>query len=813
MYLRLAFWLLLSVGCFPAFGAVVKNLFVERNRFIETPLIKKHLRLKSGKPYSLKKIKKDVKSLYALGFFQNVEVFKKTVSKNYVDVIYRVSERPLIGKIEFEGNKELSKEDLKELLTVKEYEFLSFKELESTLTAIKEKYRDRGYFLSEVSYKIKPLEKSQGKVRLMVQIDEKERVLIKKINFIGNRRFPSKKLKSLMKTRERGILGFLDSSGIYNPLHLDRDRQLLEYLYRNEGYLNVRFEKPEITLTANKRHIYISLAIHEGHRFLMGQMDFIGDEVVSKEEVLPKLSLKKRKFFSLGAMLEDIKFIENLYKEKGFAFAKASPDIFPDKIEDNKIHIRFQTDRGAVYEVGKITVSGNNNTRDKVILRQMMMEEGAQYKKSKQEESQLLIRRLGFFEEVDLNLKKRPDREETLDIEVQVKEREHTGEAQLAGGYNSFHKVFVRGSVKKTNFLGLGHTIGLQVGVSQFNEMFNFNYHNPYFMDTNWSLNLDIFNTQLDNLSGYDDYFFSNSRDRILSYSQMNRGFSLSLGRHITQYFSAFLKYRLQQQSFSGRPFLFIRKLFGFGNPWSKKWRELQEDTVSFDDIYNLKEAEGWLSTLAGIFEYDKRNDRYYTTQGYYGQLSLEYAGLGGDFNHTKIQANARHYQKLFWKLVLKNNLNFGAVFPNKKGGKVLFTELFLLGGPYSLRGFFPNTVGPRKTSDKALAYAKEKGIKNPEIAAERPYGGSKMFYYNLELEAPIISEIGLLAAVFFDMGEAANNFSFNWDDGLRANTGAGLRWRSPFGLIRLDWGIPFFPREELGEQKVQFQFTIGSSF
>ena len=813
MRFRMAFLLLLAGSCFPASAAIVKTLSVQGNRFIEASLITKHLHIKPGQPYSFEKVKKDVKNLYALGFFRNVEVFKQKVSKTHVTVLYRVSERPLIGEIEFEGNKELSKEDLKELLKVKEFEFLNFQDLESTLAAIKEKYRDKGYFLSEVSYKIQPLEKGLGKVKLLVQINEKGRVLIKKINFIGNRRFSSKKLKSLMRSRERGFFGFLDSSGIYDSLHLGRDRQLLEYLYRNEGYLNVRFEKPEITLTADKRHIYISLAVNEGPRFFMGQLDFKGDEVVSKEEVLPKLSLKKREFFSLGAMLEDIKFIENLYKEKGYAFAKASPDIFPDKIEDNKVHIRFQTDRGAVYKVGRIKVSGNNSTRDKVILRQMTLAEGTQYKKSKQEESQLLIRRLGFFEEVDLNLKKQADQEKTLDIEVQVKEREHTGEAQLAGGYNSFHKIFVRGSVKKTNFLGLGHTIGVQVGVSQFNETFNLNYLNPYFMDTNWSLDLDIFNTQLDNLSGYDTHFFSNSQDRILSYSQMNTGFSLSLGRHITQYFSAFLKYRLQQQSFSDKPFLFVRKLLGFGTSWMKDWNRLREDVISFDDIYDLKKAEGLLSTLSGIFEYDKRNDRYYTTQGYYGQLSLEYAGLGGDFEHTKIQANVRHYQKLFWKLILKNNLNYGMVFPNKKGKKVLFTELFLLGGPYSLRGFFPNTVGPRKTSKKALKYAREKGIKNPEIAAERPYGGSKMFFYNLELEAPIISGVGLLAAVFFDIGEATNKFTFDWDDGLRANTGAGLRWRSPFGLIRLDWGIPFFPRKELGEKKVQFQFTIGSSF
>ena len=148
-----------------------------------------------------------------------------------------------------------------------------------------------------------------------------------------------------------------------------------------------------------------------------------------------------------------------------------------------------------------------------------------------------------------------------------------------------------------------------------------------------------------------------------------------------------------------------------------------------------------------------------------------------------------------------------------KKNKDVLFTELYLLGGPYSLRGFAPNTVGPRKYYQAAYDYALKKGLKNPEAIAHYPYGGSKMFYYNLEMEAPIIKAAGIYGALFFDIGEAANQFTLNFKEELRANVGAGFRWRAPFGLIRIDWGIPFFPKSELGEEKVQFQFSIGSSF
>ena len=799
--------------------AIVKNLSIEGQKFLESSLIKKHLSLKEGETYSFVKVKKDVKSLYALGFFEDVEVFKESVSKKFVNVLYRVKEKPLVGKIEFEGNKELSEEDLKELLEVEEFEFVNFKTLKDTLEAIKKKYKERGYFLSEVSYKVRPFKKEKGKIRLIVQIKENKKVLIKKINFIGTRLLSAKKLKSLMMTREQSFFSFLDSSGIYNPQHLDRDLQMIEYLYRDKGYLNVRLEKPEISLTADKRHIYISLIVHEGHRFLIGQVDFQEDKVVSKEKVMSSIALNKSEFFSLGTMMKDMKLIEDLYKEKGYAFAKISPDVFPDQSEDNKVHVLFRVEKEAIYKVGKVQIFGNHSTRDKVILRQFSLEEGSQYKKSLQNQSEALVRRLGFFEDVKLKLKKQKDTEKTLDIEVHLKEREHTGEAQLAGGYNSFHKIFIRGGIKKSNFLGLGHSIALQGDFSRFQELFNFNYHNPYFLDTDWSFSLDVFNMGQDMLSGYDNFFFSdNQQTRVLSYSQMNRGFALSLGRHITDYLSSSLKYRLQDQALSGESFLFIRKLpilnKLFDSSSSKKERDATgEKLVSFDDIYPLEDGEGVLSSLSGIIEYDKRNDRHYTTKGYFGRLSLEYAGLGGNFDHTKIQGSFNLYNELFWKLVLKNSLNYGMVFSNDKSRDVPFTELFLLGGPYSLRGFFPNTVGPRKYSHKAFDYAVKNKFANPSAIANRPYGGTKMFYYNLEVEAPLISQAGILGAVFFDIGEAGNSFGLDLRKGLRANTGAGIRWRSPFGLIRLDWGIPFFPKKELGEEKVQFQFSIGSAF
>ena len=825
---------------------VTGRVFVTGNRLIETELIKKHLRLKAGAPYSAAAVRAAVRRLYSLGFFQEIEArlrWEPAGARKKAILQFQVREKPLIAEIKFEGVHEFSDEDLKKLLVVQAFEFLNFKKLEESAAALKKKYKESGYFLSDISFELQNFEK--GKTRLIVKVREGERVFIKRIQFIGVRAFSSQKLRSLMKTRKRGILSFLDSSGVFHPADLERDIRLIEYFYRDKGFLNVQPAKPEVSLSTDKKSLYISLTVKEGARFTVGQVNFEGDEIVSSEEAEASFRLKSSEFFSLGRLLHDLKRTEDFYKEKGYAFAKAFPEILPDPNKERHVRILIKAEKGRLYKAGKIKIFGNQETRDKVILRQFTLKEGGEYKKSLHEESEALIRRLGFFEKAEIKLSaaaeeksespepdgaeaqnKEPKNKEPLPLtlEAHVQEKEHTGEAMLAGGFNSLYKGFVRGGLKKSNFLGLGHSLSLQVSFSRYQELFNFNYHNPYFWDTDWSFSADIFNKNQARWSDYDNFLFSSENDgrNILDYSQMNRGFAFSLGRSLTDYFSVSLKYGLQRQLLSRRSFLLsetARRLLG-GEETDKSPAEAGEkSSVAFvvDDIFPLEEAEGLISSVTGTALHDKRNDRFHATDGYYGRLSLEYAGLGGDFDWTKILGTAAVYQKLFWKLVLKSHLNFGRIFSHSRK-PVPFTELFLLGGPYSLRGFFPNTVGPRKYSQKAYDYAVAQELENPQAFALRPYGGSKMFYVNVETEAPLVKEAGLFAAAFLDLGEAADRLTFQWDNkrldkGLRANVGAGVRWRSPFGLIRLDWGFPFFPKEELNEEKMQFQFSIGSAF
>ena len=842
-----------------AYSAKAHKLSVKGNQLVETSVIKSHITLKEGSNYSSRQVQKDVKKLFSLGFFDDIKVYTSYDKKGRLNLLYKLKERAFISKIQLKGNKKLNEEELKELIFIPEYSFLDPNKLKKSLLAIKEKYKEKAYYLAEVFHSVKK-DSNKKSYTLTIEIKEHSKLLVKKINFIGNRNISSQTLKAFMQTKEKNILSFLGSSGVYQSKNIDRDLQAIQYYYRNKGYLNVKAQAPKINISLDRRFLYITFSISEGPRFKMGKEFFEGDDVVSKEEVQGRFNLVKKDYFSLGALQEDMQMIALLYKNKGYAFVQIQPRFFPDQIEENKIHISFEVNKGQAYKVGRIQIKGNNNARDKVVLRRFQIKEGELYNQSKIDTTRQLLQQLAFFEKV--NIQASPESEAELNLLTQITERENTGEASFAGGYNGLNGLFIQLGLRKQNFFGLDQNIALNIILSQYQENVIFSYKNSYFLDSNWSFGLDIFNTGQQNFTGSgSSSFFSafSPSDDYLSYFRKDTGFSVTIGRHITNFSTLFLKYKFNDLKLSQQRIYYLRDLpvlssvFDFlfspkkavegkkggsknsselANKDQVKGPESSKETTEnlprkiskeevlnlrFNDIYDLEANSGLNSSVSAIWEYDKRNDLWYPSSGFFTRLSAEYSGLGADFDWTKIQGDFRYYYSPFWKLVVKNRLDLAWVFSNDKNKVVPFTELFLLGGPYDLRGFAVRTQGPKKHSssayNQALEFNKESEEKiNPEFFALQPYGGEQKFFYSLELEVPIVERAGLRAAVFFDLGEANNELSFNLQEQLRANVGFGIRWRSPFGPISLDWALPYKPRKQFQEQNWEFHFGVGSS-
>lgn len=837
------FFLFFSFISSLAYSKNIQAVFVKGNTTIKTALILTHISAKAGQAYSKKKVTQDVRQLFSLGFFDDIKVKTRYTSLG-LQLVYQVKELVQISKITFTGHKQLQTKDLEELFLIQNDEFLNPYKLQKSFQAIKQKYHDEGYYKIQISYKLSPISKSK-KQDLVITITENNKLFIKKINFIGNRNISSRILKSFIHSKEQNIFSFLGGSGVFKSQDkLDRDVQILEYYYRDQGYLQVRVKKPEITITPDKKFLYITFPISEGPRLKIGQIFFQGDEILSSEDVQSNSHLVKDAYFSISRLQKDLKWIENHYKDQGYAFAKAHPQFYPDRSESSIIHINFKITKGSKYKLRHIHIRGNTSSRDKIFLRRIYIREGEFYNESKKQLSHHKIQQLGYFEDVNLNIipviSQQKQNIKQLDLMLTVKEKENTGEATAALGFSSETKMFITAGFKKQNFLGLNQNIALDMTFNESQEVFNFNYQILYFLDSPWDLTFTVFNVVQDSLHSSDHLQssplqqFLSSSGAMETYSRLNTGFSTTLGRHLTSYFSAYVKYKLQKQSLSSDSLYFLRDLpvlnpifdFIFGKRDSAKTKNLNQPDQQplFSDVYDLKEGQGINSLVSLILEYDKRNNQYYTTDGFVARLFFSYSGLGGDFDYSKIQGKWQYYYSPFWKLVIKNNVQYARIFSNKSSKKVPFTELFTLGGSYNLRGFDSNSQGPRKHSQQGLDYALKHNqkykdtnasqiIKYPRYFAQKVYGGTQMFFYTLELEIPIIEKAQLRAAVFFDIGEANNKLQFDTKDQLRMDVGIGLRWKSPFGPINLDLAMPYKPREKFQEKDMKFQFSFGSLF
>ena len=681
---------------------ITKNIVIKGNHFVSAKLIQSHLKVKPGETWNELKIQNDVRHLFSLGFFEDIQVTGRPDKKGRWTLTYKVKERVFISILEFKGNKKLNDEDLKEKAFIEEHSFLNPDKLKKTLAYIKKKYREKAYHSVKLSYRLENDEENEKAKKLVINIEENNKLYIKQIQFIGNRNISSQKLKAFMKSREKSLFSFFTSGGVYQDEFIEHDRQVIEYYYRNQGYLNVQVQAPVISITADKTNLFLTFEISEGTRYKMGDYLFKEEELIDKKELF---KLYEKEFFSLGDLQQDIQMISQFYKNKGYALVKVEPLFYPDKLEENKIHIGFKIDKGEIYKIGRINIKGNKNVRDKVIFRRFQIKEGDIYNQDQINLTRQLLEQLTVFEKVNIFTGSADLKNKEVQLQTLIKERENTGEASLAGGYNGYTRLFIQAGGKKDNFLGSEQNVSAKVNLGYYDETMIFYYQNPYFLDTRWNFGFELFNlgrqsyiesqfSNLGNLFGSNDY---------RTYFSLDSGFSISLGRKLNVFSSLFLKYRFSDQKISEESLYFIRKLpilssiFGIferepqnltENPANSSFSKESLTNFRFNDIYDFKSATGLKSSLSFIWKQDKRNDRFYAMRGFFTRLTVEYTGLGGDLKYSKLMGDFRHYYNPFWKIVLKNRLDLGFVFSNTKERKTPFTELFLLGGPYNLRGF-----------------------------------------------------------------------------------------------------------------------------
>lgn len=755
-------------------GQIVDEIRLEGNKRNADEDLLYYIKQRRGSELNLSTVSADVKRLYKMRLYDDIQVdFDVENGRNILT--YTFVEKPSVASYLIEGNDQIGFDDLKEVIDLKIATPLDLDKINSNVAKIKAHYDKEGYFLAEVTSEVR--DREDGDKDVVFKIHEYDKVKIRKITILGNKALSADDIKAHIFTRESSLLGKLSGAGEYKEEEFKHDVQRIAAWYSENGYPDAHVVDSQIQLSEDRRSMYITFKVEEGNFTSIDTVDIDGDDIDEDLETLKSIvSIKDGQPFKLSQLFDDVKNIQEYYGNRGYAYAQVEPRRRPGA-QPNTLAIAFHVTKGRPVTIGRIEITGNRKTEDKVIRREVLIKEGDLYNAARVNASEQSIQRTGYFEKVSVTTQAAKEKD-VIDINVEVTERS-TGQFQVGAGFSSTESFIGTLQISYDNFLGRGHFLSAQATLSKLRQLFNFQFFDPYFLDSNWRFRLSLFNFEY----VYTDF----TRD---SY-----GGTLGFGYPFTRNLTLDLAYTIENVEVSTSSF-------------GSKQRDLGSIL-----------SGGLTSAFNATLTWDRRNNRLLPTKGWMLLGSIDYADeyIGSENEYIRFIGKARAYIPIVWDIVLKFNLEMGYIADwNANGKEVPIFERFFVGGPNSVRGFERNSLGPTRSFTTNITDPTST-LTNFQI------GGNKEFVFNAELEIPILKSMGISGVVFFDMGNAFNenqalSLKIDWfadvndyDSVLRSAMGFGFRWMSPMGLLRFEWGFPLAPKKS--EDSVVFEFSIGNAF
>jgi len=754
--------IIFNLFCGAAFseGEKIGKVLIKGNRRIESSAILNVVKLKSGELLDIDKVDADIRAIYNLGLFRDVKAATLTgKGDNGLILTYTVKEKPIVREINFEGNKEIKEEKIREAIDLKTGSMFASKDLTKSVKKVRKLYADEGYYLADVA--TTTIKKSDTEVRVIFKITEGKQVLIKTIRFEGNRAFTARKLKKAMETKGKWFLSWITGAGTYKEDVLKNDANLIADLYYNNGYVNIKVAEPKVELADDKKGLIVTIGITEGEQYKTGSIGFKGDLLESEGELSKKLKLKTGEIFNRAGLRGDVFTLTDLYADKGYAFTNVTPQSKVNN-EQKNIDITFEFEKGEKVYIDRINISGNTRTRDKVVRRELKLAEGDLYGATPLKKSKQGLMNLGFFEEANISTNK-GSADNKLNMNVEVKEKS-TGQFSIGAGFSSLDGIMGQGSVQQSNFMGLGLKANLSASLGTKTQFYNLGITDPYFMDSRWTVGADVYRTQRD----------------YIDYTRRATGGDIKAGYPISDELSTLWVYTYEQ-----------KKIF---NQSAALLRSIQPETA------------GTTSSIAASLSRNTTDYRLEPTKGMINNLSIEFAGLGGTNRFLRYLGDAKVFYPMPWGTVFSMR---GAVGYIQELGKVIpIDEKFYLGGINTIRGYGGRTVSPVKPITTPVTTS----VPPVNVDTFAFLGGDSEAYFGVEYVFPLIKECGRKGVVFLDAGNSVDGFG-NMFSKVQASYGFGFRWLSPMGPLRIEYGIPFNPREGIDKKSGKLEFSMGSFF
>jgi outer membrane protein insertion porin family len=736
-------------------GFQVKDIKIEGLHRISAGTVFSYLPIQVGDTYDGQSTK-IIDALYQTGFFKNIELLKQDDS-----LVIKVVERPAIDEIKIHGNKLIETKQLQESLKqvgISRGRTFNRAVLDRLKSELQQVYLSRGKYDVRIKTSVKDL--PRNRVSIDIDIHEGATAKIKRINIVGNHYYSEDDIKNELETSEGSLFSFITGSNDYSKQKLAGDLERIKSLYLDHGFINFNINSTQVSLTPDKKDIYITINVDEGDQYRVSSVGFAGDTIVPVKELQAMSTIKPGEIFSRKKINDLIEKIEERLGNYGYAFATVNPIPTIDK-KNKTVAVTLYVDPGRRVYVNRITFHGNYKTQDVVLRREMRQMEGAWYDRAQIKRSKTRLQRLSYIESANVKTVRIPGRDDAVNLVVDVKER--LASSFSAGiGYSDSEGVIFNTSLSFGNFRGTGKNVAVSVNTSKVNTVYSLSYTNPYYTLNGISRGFSVYYRTIDAAAA-----------GVTTYSADRYGGNLNYGVPLSEF-----------DNFN----------FGVGLQNTKVKTGTNASTQVQDYLRtNGNEFNEYLINVG--YTHDSRNRTVFANSGLLSTTGLSVALPGSDLEYYKLSLYNTYHYPLSDKtsLFAKGNIGYGKGYG--KTTTLPFFEKYYAGGVGTVRGYKDNSLGPLDSNGD-------------------PYGGDlrTTFSTGLLFPVPFSQKLdSVRMSAFFDAGNVfakPKDFEFNQ---LRTSAGIGLIWLSPIGPLNFSFASALNAKP--GDHTQSFQFTIGTQF
>lgn len=745
-------------------SGVIRAIFVEGNQRIESSTVLSYLVVAPGDSFDPARIDTSLKVLFATGLFADVAFERRG------DIlVVRVLENPIINRVVYEGNRAIDTDKLQEEVQAQPRGIFTRARVQSDVQRMIELYRRKGRFAAQITPKV--VEQPQNRIDLIFEISEGPTTGVSRINFIGNQVYSDRKLRGEVLTAESRWWKFFSSNDNYDPDRLEYDRELLRQFYTDQGYADFRVVSAVAELTPDQKSFYITFVVDEGQKYDFGDISVTTElDILNAEGLEHIIPIREGSTYKASRIEDAVDTLTFAAGSAGYAFVDVRPRITRNR-DTRTIDINFEIAEGPRVYIERIDITGNTRTLDHVIRREMQLVEGDAFNRVLLNRSQIRIRALGFFKEVEV-AEEKGGQEDRAVVNVKVEEQP-TGELSFGAGFSSVDSFLFDISITERNLRGRGQFLRFRVSASSRRQIVDIRFTEPRFLGRNIAAGFDLFNTRQD--------FVDEA-----SFETNSAGGSLRFGFPVTENASLGLRYTVRQDD--------VTTFSGASEP------------IALQSGSRLTSVAGY------TLRWDRRDNPIQPTRGFDASISQDLAGVGGDVRFLRSELEAGVYRGIIKDVVA--SLSTSAGYISEWGGdEVRITDRFFKGGA-TFRGFETAGVGPRVVAVNGSGDI---------IASGDALGGQFFAIGTAELSFPLglpeqygikgslFSEFGTLGVLDDNVTVSALGAEIRDDLSLRASAGVSLFWKSPFGPIRFDFS-EVLAQEEYDKTET-FRFSTSTQF